>query len=99
KELDEMGGARLLAELELPLLEVLTEVEIAGVAVDLKHLTELEAHYLSGVTQAADEAYAVIGKQINLGSRKQLQVVLFDGLGMPSTKRNTTGDTTHAVSL
>ncbi|HKN52714.1 MAG TPA: DNA polymerase I [Amycolatopsis sp.] len=99
KELDEMGGARLLAELELPLLEVLTEVEIAGVAVDLKHLTELEAHYLSRVTQAADEAYAVIGKQINLGSPKQLQVVLFDELGMPKTKRTKTGYTTDADAL
>ncbi|VVJ21133.1 DNA polymerase I (EC [Amycolatopsis camponoti] len=99
KELDEIGGARLLAELELPLLEVITELEIAGVAVDLEQLTTLEAHYLSRVTQAAEEAYAVIGKQINLGSPKQLQVVLFDELGMPKTKRTKTGYTTDAEAL
>ncbi len=99
KELEEIGGAKLLAELELPLLEVITELEIAGVAVDLEQLTTLEAHYLSRVTQAAEEAYAVIGKQINLGSPKQLQVVLFDELGMPKTKRTKTGYTTDAEAL
>jgi DNA polymerase-1 len=99
KELDEIGGAKLLAELELPLLEVITALEIAGVAVDLEQLTTLEAHYLSRVTQAAEAAYEVIGKQINLGSPKQLQVVLFDELGMPKTKRTKTGYTTDAEAL
>ncbi len=99
KELDEIGGAKLLAELELPLLEVITALEVAGVAVDLEQLTTLEAHYLSRVTQAAEAAYEVIGKQINLGSPKQLQVVLFDELGMPKTKRTKTGYTTDAEAL
>ena len=49
--------------------------------------------------QAADEAYAVIGKEINLGSPKQLQVVLFDELDMPKTKRTKTGYTTDADAL
>ena len=99
KEIEQIGGAQLLADLELPLLEVITELEIAGIAVDLPHLTDLEAHYLSRVTQAAEEAYAVIGKQINLGSPKQLQVVLFEELGMPKTKRTKTGYTTDAEAL
>ncbi|GAA4552497.1 DNA polymerase I [Amycolatopsis samaneae] len=99
EEVEETGGSGLLAELELPLLEVITELEIAGIAVDIEQLTELEAHYLGRVTQAADEAYAVIGKQINLGSPKQLQVVLFDELGMPKTKRTKTGYTTDAEAL
>jgi DNA polymerase-1 len=51
------------------------------------------------VKQAADDAYEVIGKQINLGSPKQLQVVLFDELGMPKTKRTKTGYTTDAEAL
>src|SRR5690606_25111786 len=42
---------------------------------------------------------AVIGKEINLGSPKQLQVVLFDELGMPKTKRTKTGYTTDAEAL
>ena len=48
---------------------------------------------------AADNAYSVIGKEINLGSPKQLQVVLFDELGMPKTKRTKTGYTTDADAL
>ena len=51
------------------------------------------------VKQAAQDAYAVIGKEINLGSPKQLQVVLFDELSMPKTKRTKTGYTTDADAL
>src|SRR5690606_17838673 len=47
----------------------------------------------------AEEAFSVIGKEINLGSPKQLQVVLFDELGMPKTKRTKTGYTTDADAL
>ena len=97
--LEQTGGARLLSELELPLLGVLAELEVAGVAVDLELLTELEAHFGARVKQAAQDAYGVIGKEINLGSPKQLQVVLFDDLGMPKTKRTKTGYTTDADAL
>jgi DNA polymerase-1 len=98
-ELDRIGGTRLLAELELPLSQVLVEVESVGIQVDVEELTALEAHFAARVKQAAQEAYAVIGKEINLGSPKQLQVVLFDELGMPKTKRTKTGYTTDAEAL
>jgi DNA polymerase-1 len=98
-EVTDIGAVRLLDEIEMPLLQVITELEAAGIAVDIEHLTELETHYAARVRQAADDAYAVIGKQINLGSPKQLQVVLFDELGMPKTKRTKTGYTTDAEAL
>ncbi|RZQ63019.1 DNA polymerase I [Amycolatopsis suaedae] len=98
-ELEQIGGEPLLREIELPLLEVITELEAAGVAVDLDQLTSLEAHYAGHVKDAAEAAYGVIGKQVNLGSPKQLQVVLFDELGMPKTKRTKTGYTTDADAL
>ncbi|MQA07431.1 MAG: DNA polymerase I [Pseudonocardiaceae bacterium] len=97
--LDEIGSTELLAELELPLLQVITELEAAGIAVDVEQLTTLEAHYASRVKQAEQDAYGVIGKEINLGSPKQLQVVLFDELSMPKTKRTKTGYTTDAEAL
>jgi DNA polymerase-1 len=99
KELDGIGATSLLSDIELPLLRVITDVEAAGIAVDLEQLTELEAHYAGRVRQAAELAYEVIGKQINLGSPKQLQVVLFEELGMPKTKRTKTGYTTDAEAL
>ena len=98
-ELARLGGMRLLAELELPLQGVLTDLETAGIAVDREALAALEAEFAAQVKQAAQDAYGVIGKEINLGSPKQLQVVLFDELAMPKTKRTKTGYTTDADAL
>jgi DNA polymerase-1 len=98
-ELAKLGGAPLLIDLELPLLGVLADLEQAGIAVDRDQLAALEADFAAQVKQAAQDAYAQIGKEINLGSPKQLQVVLFDELGMPKTKRTKTGYTTDADAL
>ncbi|CRK52060.1 DNA polymerase I [Rhodococcus sp. RD6.2] len=98
-ELAAIESARLLTDLELPLLEVLAEVEAAGIAVDTDHLDELQSTFAARVADAANAAYEVIGEQINLGSPKQLQVVLFDKLDMPKTKKTKTGYTTDAAAL
>jgi DNA polymerase I len=98
-ELARLGGTRLLAELELPLEMVLADMEAAGIAVNTDFLSELYAQFSAAVRQAEQDAYAVIGKEINLGSPKQLQVVLFDELDMPKTKRTKTGYTTDADAL
>jgi DNA polymerase-1 len=98
-ELEQRGGTRLLADVELPLVHLLAEMERTGVAVDVEHLEALESHFAGEVKTAADAAYASIGKEINLGSPKQLQVVLFDELHMPKTKRTKTGYTTDADAL
>lgn len=98
-ELERAGGSRLLTEVELPLVHLLARMEQTGIAVDLDHLTSLEEHFGEEVRNAAEEAFAVIGKEINLGSPKQLQVVLFEELGMPKTKRTKTGYTTDADAL
>jgi DNA polymerase-1 len=98
-ELEQRGGTRLLADVELPLVHLLAEMERTGVAVDVEQLEALESHFAGEVKLAADEAYSAIDKEINLGSPKQLQVVLFDELGMPKTKRTKTGYTTDADAL
>ena len=99
EELGDRGGTRLLADVELPLVDVLADLERIGVAVDIERLETLEAHFAGEVKKAVDLAYADIGKEINLGSPKQLQVVLFDELNMPKTKRTKTGYTTDADAL
>ena len=98
-DLAELGGTALLTDLELPLLAVLADLEAAGVAVDVSALQDLESQFGARVQAAAQSAYDVIGKEINLGSPKQLQVVLFDELQMPKTKRTKTGYTTDADAL
>ncbi|MBF9315588.1 DNA polymerase I [Mycobacteroides chelonae] len=98
-ELERIESSGLLADMELPVQRVLAGLESVGIAVDIDHLTSLQNQFASGIREAADAAYAVIGKQINLGSPKQLQVVLFDELGMPKTKKTKTGYTTDADAL
>jgi DNA polymerase-1 len=99
KELEERGGARLLQEVELPLVGVLARMEQAGVAADVPMLEALEAGFAAAVQAAAERAFREIDQEINLGSPKQLQTVLFDQLGMPKTKRTKTGYTTDAEAL
>ncbi|WP_024288476.1 DNA polymerase I [Cellulomonas sp. KRMCY2] len=98
-ELVDRGSRHLLDEVELPLVRVLAGMEQAGIAADVGYLTELERGFAATVADAAAEAYAVIGREVNLGSPKQLQEVLFDQLGMPRTKKIKTGWTTDAASL
>jgi DNA polymerase-1 len=98
-EVERAGGRRLLTEVEMPLVGVLAEMEQTGIAVDTDHLEGLESHFGTLVREEAEAAYDVIGREINLGSPKQLQVVLFDELGMPKTKRTKTGYTTDADAL
>ncbi|WP_198407239.1 DNA polymerase I [Nocardia terpenica] len=99
EELRGIESTTLLTDMELPLLAVLAELEEAGIAVDVAELEQLQSEFADRVTAAANAAYEVIGKQINLGSPKQLQVVLFDELDMPKTKRTKTGYTTDADAL
>ena len=98
-ELETRGGTRLLREVELPLVGVLARQERVGIAVDAQLLGELEQHFAARVAQAQALAYEVIGTEINLGSPKQLQAVLFDQLEMPKTKKTKTGYTTDADAL
>ncbi len=98
-ELADRGGASLLAEVELPLLKTLAEMEKVGIAVDADYLDRLHADFDAAVRAAESDAFAILGRPINLGSPKQLQEVLFDELGMPKTRRTKTGWTTDAESL
>jgi DNA polymerase-1 len=99
-ELEETGGATLLAQIELPLVDVLAGMERVGIAVAEDKMVELEKDFAAQVHEAQGDAYdAIGGDRINLGSPKQLQVVLFDTLGMPKTKKTKTGYTTDADAL
>ncbi|HEY0699394.1 MAG TPA: DNA polymerase I, partial [Micromonospora sp.] len=92
-------SARLMAEVELPLVRVLAGMEQVGIAVDTDYLSELEAAFAAEVKAAAQAAHAVIGREFNLGSPKQLQEILFVELGLPKTKKIKTGYTTDADAL
>nr|MDT0659540.1 DNA polymerase I [Micromonospora sp. DSM 115978] len=90
---------RLLADVELPLVDVLAGMESTGIAADTDYLSELEALFAGEVKAAAQSAYQVVGREFNLGSPKQLQEILFTELGLPKTKKIKTGYTTDADAL
>ena len=98
-DLKERGATRLLAEVELPLVGVLADMERAGIAADVDHLADMSATLGGEVKEAEQAAFAVTGHEFNLGSPKQLQEVLFTELGLPKTKRIKTGYTTDSEAL
>ena len=99
EELANIDSSSLLGAMELPVQLALAGMESIGIAVDVDGLDRLQSEFGDAIRDAAEAAYGVIGKQINLGSPKQLQVVLFDELGMPKTKKTKTGYTTDADAL
>jgi DNA polymerase-1 len=98
-DLESRGGSPLLRDVELPLTALLAEMERIGIAADVDWLAELEARFAGEVKRVADEAYACVGREFNLGSPKQLQTILFDELKLPKTKKIKTGYTTDADAL
>ncbi len=98
-DLERRGAARLLQEVELPLVGVLARMERTGIAADTDHLANMSSELHGQVKAAEQAAFAVVGHEFNLGSPKQLQEVLFNELGLPKTKRIKTGYTTDSDAL
>ena len=98
-DLDERGATKLLTDVELPLIGVLAGLEQVGIATDIDVLADLSSELGAAVKVAEQAAFAVVGREFNLGSPKQLQQILFDELGLPKTKRIKTGYTTDADAL
>ena len=99
EDLDRREAVALLRELELPLVAVLATMERTGIAADGEHFAAMSATLHAEVKTAEQAAYAVAGREFNLGSPKQLQALLFDELGLPKTKRIKTGYTTDSEAL
>ncbi|MFT4229979.1 MAG: DNA polymerase, partial [Microbacterium sp.] len=93
------GVAAVLRDIELPTLFALADMELAGVAVSHTKLAGFSAELGERVDALAQEAYAAIGRQVNLGSPKQLQEVLFEDLQLPKTRKTKTGYSTDAAVL
>lgn len=98
-QLVERGANQLLAGLELPLSEVLARMELTGISVAVDGLDRLYDDFSATMANTSAEAFRIIGKEINLGSPKQLQAVLFDDLALPKTKKIKTGYSTDADAL
>ena len=98
-EVKSKGMQSLYEDLEQPTLLLLSQIEEIGIAVDQAKLNQLSAHFTKIVADETAMAYKEAGHEFNVGSPKQLQVVLFDELKLPKTKKIKTGFTTDAESL
>ncbi|MFK4805311.1 DNA polymerase I [Microbacterium sp. ZW CA_36] len=91
--------AAVLTDIELPTLHTLADMELAGVAVSHERLSAFSGELGARADALAVQAYAAIGREVNLGSPKQLQEVLFDELQLPKTRKTKTGYSTDAAVL
>jgi DNA polymerase-1 len=98
-ELEAQKMVRLLDEIELPLARVLAVMEMHGVKLDTEWLRTLGRDVDQKLGAIEAEVQALAGSDINLGSPKQLQELLFDKLGLPGIKRTKTGWSTDADVL
>ncbi len=91
--------ASVLNDIELPTLLTLADMELAGVTVSHTKLSDFSGELGRRADEIAERAYAAIGREVNLGSPKQLQEVLFDELQLPKTRKTKTGYSTDAAVL
>ena len=98
-QIEERKLSGLLNDLELPLIEVLAEMELTGIAVDLIKLNNLSDEFEKLAKGYEKDAFKIVGHEFNMASPKQLQTVLFDERKLPKTKKTKTGFTTDAEAL
>ena len=96
---EEPWASGILEDLERPLQAVLETMHERGIAIDQAALAALREEFEGFVAQAKREAGAIVGEEVNLASPKQLQVVLFETLALPTTRKISSGHSTDAESL
>ena len=98
-EMGDAGLAALFGEVEMPLLPVLADMELAGVAIDLDALAAMAKEFGDQLASLEARIYDLVGHPFNIGSPKQLEQILFHELELTSTKRTKTGYSTDASVL
>jgi DNA polymerase-1 len=99
ERLHEEGSLAVYKDIEIPVAGVLSRMEVHGIAVAKEVLQSQFDELSAEVEKIAQEAYEIIGHEVNLASPKQLQTVLFDELGMEGTRSVKTGYSTNAEAL
>ena len=89
----------LLYHVEMPLVEVLADMEYEGIKVDVKKLNELGSQFKDIIKKLEQEIYEISKEEFNINSPKQLGVILFEKLGLPVIKKTKTGYSTNAEVL
>ena len=99
KGIEERDLKELYEKIELPLSEVLYQMEATGIGVRLEVLGEISKNIENEINQTQKSIFEVVGKEFNVNSPKQLSQVLFEDLGLVGLKKTKTGYSTDAESL
>ncbi len=86
-ELEEKNQHEMFLNLEMPLVPILAEMEMAGIALDTAFLNELSEEMHARIGQIAEQIYEMVGHEFNINSTQQLSKVLFDELGLDPPDR------------
>ncbi|MBM3187581.1 MAG: DNA polymerase I [Chloroflexi bacterium] len=98
-ELEQCEQWELFANMEMPLVPVLISMEQRGMAIDANYLARMSKELAEQLGALEERIYKEAGRRFNIGSTKQLGVVLFDELGLPALKRTRTGYSTDVSVL
>lgn len=98
-KLAEVGATSLLHDIELPLVDVLAEMEWHGITIDVPWFHSLKARFAREREAVEKQIYAEAGETFNINSNRQLGAILFGNLGLPVRKKTSTGPSTDASVL
>jgi len=99
KELKNGGLEKLYNTVELPLVNVLADVEYEGVALDFDFLAAMSQRMQGKIDELVRQIYDIAGEEFNINSTQQLGEILFEKLNLPKKKRTKTGYSTDASVL
>ena len=89
-ELKKHGALDLYQDVELPLANVLVKMEIEGFPLDAKALEQIGANYRESLKTLTAEIFSLAGEEFNINSPKQVGEILFNKLGLPSNRKDST---------
>ncbi len=97
--LKDAGLNNLYEQIEVPLVEVLAEMEFTGISVDQKRLLEMDEALTEDLSSVEDKIFEIAGGAFNMNSPKQLSQILFEKLALPVIRKTKTGVSTDESVL
>ena len=99
QKLAESGTLNLFNTIEMPLVEVLSEMQYNGMKCDSEELAKFGISLKERLNQLTNEIYEIAGEEFNINSTKQLGVILFEKLGLKAKKKTKSGYSTSEEVL